>query len=174
MKMKEMFHNIKGMSSHPTYYAGYGASRKNLGEPELEQIFDLIKKHHGEQAAEAMLDMVEDLKGKDMAAMGLMQALYNLEESRYKYVKMDSSLTAQALVEDMTVSPGEYEATPTAVYALKNIMKGTSGEENEVDFTGEAIRKNFLAAHGRIKAEEARYRCDLNGNVYYDDFGGNW
>lgn len=75
-----------GMSSRPGFYSGRGATMSDLNSKILNKIADLIKKHYGEDAHQAFIKMVWEIK--ILSASAFLVNLYALERAGWKLSKI--------------------------------------------------------------------------------------
>jgi hypothetical protein len=141
-----------GMSVRPGFYSGRGATTADLSSDKLERLFCAIKKHAGEPAAEAFVNMVAAMPS--LSATDFLLSLARLESNGWTWHKRLLGAEKGLYAED------EGSAWGTVFARL-----GGAGERDDTA----TIRGAFLRAHGEeLPAHERspyehsmRYHRDL-------------
>jgi len=90
MNAQEILREVN-VCSRPGYYSGRGERDCDLNPQQLLRIHDLIREHHGEDAAKAMVSTVRALE--ECSATAFILALYALERNGWEYVKPSEQQT---------------------------------------------------------------------------------
>lgn len=126
-----------GMSPSPSYYSGRGATRCDLDDSKLEKLWNAIKTHRGDKAAEAFVRMVESIKV--ISATDFLLALAAFDAAGFKW---EHSMLPR--------TGGIYATDP--IGALCTVVSHLSYRENDT----RAIKDPFLRRRGRkIKGGES-------------------
>lgn len=120
-----------GMSARPEYYSGYPATTSNLDSEKLEKIWTAIKDHHGEEAAEAFVRMVEAIRV--MTATDFLLTLAAFDANGFKW---DNKLLSK--------TGGCYATSPEIALYTVFAAPASRGVDETVQ-----IKNPFLRNHGR-------------------------
>lgn len=119
-----------GMSTRPEYYSGRGATTADLSDSKLEKVWDAIKTHRGDKAAEAFVRMVESIKV--LSATDFLLALAALDQNDFKW---EHSMRPRG--------EGNYATDP--IIAVFTIAAVATRRDDET----RAIKDPFLRRRGR-------------------------
>lgn len=127
------------VGSRAGFYSGRGVTTSDLDDRKLQQCFDAIAAHIGDDAATNFVDMVASMER--MTATGFINAVYALEANGWVHVDgpqpraidPDSEQSAFATVVDTLARHSRRNAESTALLEARNDV---------------LIRAEFLCRHG--------------------------
>ena len=149
-----------GMSSRPEYYSGRGAITCDLNSKQLFKFHSLIKAHHGEKAATAFVDMVEDMP--NMNATDFLNNCYRLAYGGWKWEKKSAKKNGHDIPKDKN---GNYDIEMGKLSIMSAIMNKGRDQTDR-------IRGQFLRANGRDSAMRNIVFESPNGEIIYRDENG--
>ncbi|MDO8509483.1 MAG: hypothetical protein Q7S27_07445 [Nanoarchaeota archaeon] len=150
----EMINTMNDMSARPEYYSGRGAIAADLDSRRLENIYQLVKRERGEDAAQNFALMVADIPV--LSATDFLITLYKLDSNDWKW---DKSLLGNEKGIDLGPDNGNGGREAVAMATIGNVLGGMS-ERDETPY----IRGEFLKKHN---LEEPRTR---QKDSYYYNF----
>ncbi|MDO8656829.1 MAG: hypothetical protein Q7K45_06330, partial [Nanoarchaeota archaeon] len=82
LKAREIVESA-GISAHPEFYSGRGATTTDLNDRKLEQVYQGIQREYGEKAAQSFAQMVAGIP--KLSATDFLLTLYALEGRGWKW-----------------------------------------------------------------------------------------
>jgi hypothetical protein len=134
--MLRAVHNAN-MSDRPGYYSGRGANASDLNSKMLESIYKSIEDGVSKEAAEAFVQMVEDIPV--LSATDFLITLSRFEGNKFVWDKSLLSQQKGVYISDASSSVGLGEAFGTVMSAMGGPQKDSTA----------SIRRDFLWNHGR-------------------------
>jgi hypothetical protein len=122
------------MSPRPEYYSGRGATQTDLPAASLKRIYELIKYHHGDDAAENFCHMVFEIP--KLSATEFLLALYGLEARGWKWSPKSHQYRGG-------IYPGDIGS---AMMTVVDVLCGSLDRDDT-----HAIRLGFFSAIGDTK-----------------------
>ncbi len=154
MNAKEILHEAN-MSSRAAFYAGRGATLSDLTDKHLQKIWELIQKHHGDNAAASFVKMVEAMR--EMSATAFINELYSLENAGWKF-KQVAGHSGMDFEKDKDGNYNEMQGMAALLSAF-----GNNGRDDSP-----SIRNHFLQSHG-VKMKEKYIGDGLIERYYRND-----
>lgn len=141
------------MSTRAAFYAGRGATVSDLTEKHLFAIHGLIKKHHGDKAAESFVQMVAGMK--EMSATAFINELYSLEGSKWEF----KTVAGHGGMDFDKDANGEYNLAQ-GMFAMAAALGNRGRDDSPM------IRDHFLRCHG-VKPKQAISKDGTYIESYY-------
>jgi hypothetical protein len=141
------------MSTRPEFYSGRGATLSDLNGQILQEIYNGIEKHFGDEAAENYVKMVDGIKV--LSATTFLQELYDLYYSGWKYTPEKEDASGIAVHKD---EDGNYN-TALGMFGVSLALSNDRDDTN-------SIKAGFLLAHG-IKPEAGEMYCPFGSHLGY-------
>ncbi len=124
------------VGSRASYFSGRGATLSDLNSTKLLAMQDLIKKHHGEDAAKSFVDLVQSME--NLNATDFINNCYLFERSGFDWTQKAAPKNGIEVIKN---EDGEYDYT----HGMLSIAAAM--QSNDRDDT-EAIKREFLRKNG--------------------------
>lgn len=149
---KELAHSV-GLQTNPEYYYCRGAIITDLDGTMLAKIHQKIKNELGNEAANAFVTMVQNIKL--LSARKFLESIYALENNGWKY--------SEAIQKEINEKKPNY-GRMNAVYEYHASLR------NDTDFIRNAFLECIDEKHDSILLRFERYRRALHGEDNFGDF----
>lgn len=137
------------MSARPEFYSGRGAIRDDLDSRRLETVYQLVKREHGEEAAQNFAQMIADIPV--LSATDFLLSLYRLESRNWKW---DKGLLGDEEGIDVGPDYGDGKREAIAFSTVVSVLGG-GFDRDETHF----IRDKFLRDHDiKIQEPDNKYK----------------
>lgn len=147
LSAREIIGTMKNMSARPEFYSGRGAIGSDLDSRRLETVYQLVKREHGEDAAQNFAQMVADIPV--LSATDFLLTFYKLDSHGWKW---DKSLLGDEKGIDVGPDCGDGSREAVGFATIASALGGMSAR-NETPY----IREEFLRRH-EIEAPQDEQR----------------